>query len=119
MIEILRKKAFLRINGPSFGWLHAALRSMAQLRSKDYAGDIATPLLVFGAGKDRIVVTETIRASVKNFPNATYIEIEDAEHEILSENDAIRARFWQAFDAFVEARLADGSGGFLNARRGE
>jgi len=39
--------------------------------------------------------------------NANYVEIEDAEHEILMENDAIRARFWREFDAFVAARLAE------------
>jgi lysophospholipase len=34
-------------------------------------------------------------------PHGSSIVIEDAEHEILMENDSIRARFWKAFDEFV------------------
>ena len=34
---------------------------------------------------------------------AAYVEFEDSEHEILMENDSIRARFWKAFDAFTAA----------------
>ena len=72
-----------------------------------FAEAITTPLLVFGAGHDRVTPTPPIREFVKRLPHANYVEIEDAEHEILMENDAIRARFWREFDAFVEARLAE------------
>ena len=43
------------------------------------------------------------RSFAKRLPHGTYVEFADAEHEILMENDAIRARFWQAFDAFTAA----------------
>ena len=36
-------------------------------------------------------------------PNGVYVELPDAEHEILMENDGIRAPFWSAFDEFVAA----------------
>jgi lysophospholipase len=39
---------------------------------------------------------------VKHLPKARYVEIEEAEHEILMETDTIRARFWAEFDAFIE-----------------
>jgi lysophospholipase len=58
-------------------------------------------VLVCGAGKDRICLTEATRDFAKRLPKGTYVEFEDSEHEILMENDAIRARFWQAFDGFV------------------
>jgi lysophospholipase len=90
MQALLKAQPFLRIFG---------------LRRKSFAEEITTPLLVFGAGRDRVVHVEAIRDFVKNLPKARYVEIEDAQHEILMENDAIRARFWAEFDAFVNEQL--------------
>lgn len=105
MQALLKAQPFLRIFGPTFGWLGAAFQSMQRLRRKSFAEEITTPLLVFGAGRDRVVHVEAIRDFVKNLPKARYVEIEDAQHEILMENDAIRARFWAEFDAFVNEQL--------------
>jgi len=102
---LLKAQPYLRIFGPTFGWLGAALRSMGRIRRKSYAEEITTPLLVFGAGRDRVVHVQAIRDFVQHLPKARYVEIEDAEHEILMENDAIRARFWREFDAFIAMQL--------------
>jgi lysophospholipase len=103
--EFLRDHPDYAISGPTFGWLEAAFRSMARLREAGFAEAITTPLLVFGAGRDQIVGTDAVRAFVKRLPNVRYVELADAEHEILMENDAIRARFWAEFDDFM-ARYA-------------
>ena len=103
--RLLRAQPFLRINGPTFGWLGAAFRSIRRFKRKSFAQRITTPLLVFGAGRDRVVHVEAVREFVKNLPNARYVEIEDSEHEILMEKDSIRARFWAEFDAFMDAQL--------------
>ena len=92
----------IRLTGPTWGWLEAAYRSMAQIKAPGFAEAITTPILILGAGRDRIVKTSAIRAFAKRLPNATYVELADAEHEILMENDSIRARFWTAFDAFTD-----------------
>jgi lysophospholipase len=102
---LLKAQPFLRIFGPTFGWLGAALRSMRRIRRKSYAEEIATPLLVFGAGRDRVVRVQAIRDFVQHLPKARYVEIENAEHEILMETDAIRARFWTEFDRFIAEQL--------------
>ena len=102
---LIKAQPFLRIFGPTFGWLGAALRSMRRMRRKTYAEEITTPLLVFGAGRDRIVHIQAIRDFVQNLPKARYVEIEEAQHEILMENDSIRARFWAEFDGFIEQQL--------------
>lgn len=91
----------LRLAGPTWGWLKAANESMARVLSPGYAEAITTPVLICGAGKDRIVLTPVEAAFAKRLPRGRYIAFEDSEHEILMENDSIRARFWQAFDAFV------------------
>lgn len=103
---ILKADPPLRLAGPTWGWLGAAYRSMAQLAAPGYAEAIATPCLVVGAGRDRIVLVEAERRYVRRLPHATYVELDDAEHEILMENDGVRARFWQAFDGFVSRRPA-------------
>lgn len=108
----LKAQPFLRIYGPTFGWLGAAFQSMDRMARSNYAETISTPLLLISAGRDRLVTNAATRDFVKRLPNATHVEIEDAEHEILQEKDAIRARFWSEFDAFVNARLSESARGF-------
>ena len=113
---LLKAQPFLRVYGPTFGWLGAAYRSFGRMARRGFAEDIATPLLVMGAGNDRIVRTEALRAFAKRLPHARYAEIEGAEHEILMEKDSIRARFWAEFDAFMDAQLSAPEGALGAAR---
>ena len=99
--EILARTPEIRLAGPTWGWLEAAYRSMRRMQRPGYAEAIVTPTLIFGAGRDRICLTPAVRAFAKRLPHGKYIELDDAEHEILMENDSIRARFWAAFDRFV------------------
>jgi lysophospholipase len=112
----LKKQPFLRVNGPSFGWLGAALRSIAHVNRKSFADEITTPLIVFGAEKDRVVKADAIRTFASWLPNAEYVELKGSEHEILMEKDSIRGRFWSAFDAFIEKQLESKQSGFFAAR---
>ena len=96
---LLREHPDLRLAGATWGWLAAAIASMDWL--KDRASNITTPLLLVGAGKDRICVTPRSRAFAQRLPNADYVEIQEAGHEILMERNPIRAMFWAEFDAFM------------------
>jgi lysophospholipase len=91
----------LRLGGPTWGWLEAAYATMARVMAPGYAEAITTPVLVCGAGKDRIVDTEAERQFARRLPHGTYLELRESEHEILMENDSIRAQFWNAFDGFA------------------
>ena len=53
---LLREHPDLRLAGATWGWLAAALRSMDWLKPPGRRS-ITTPLLVVGAGKDRICIT--------------------------------------------------------------
>ena len=101
---LLREHPDLRLAGATWGWLAAAIRSMDWLRGQ--AGAISTPLLVVGAGKDRICQTPKLRDFARRLPQATYVEIKEAEHEILMERPPIRAEFWAAFDEFMKEHRA-------------
>jgi lysophospholipase len=97
--QILRTHPQLRLAGATWRWLGAALRSMAWLKTQ--APNITTPLLVIGAGADRIVITAETRAFAARLPHARYVEIAGAGHEMLMERDIFRAQWWKAFDAFT------------------
>jgi lysophospholipase len=101
--KILREHPDLRLAGPTWGWIEAAYRSMKRQNAPGYAEAIKTPVLVFGAGHDRIVDVEAVRRFARRLPNGRYVEIEGSEHEILMEKDAIRSQFWTEYDAFVTA----------------
>jgi lysophospholipase len=102
-LALLREIPDIRLAGPTWGWLEAAYRSMNCMTAPGFAEAITTPCLLFGAGRDRIVKTEAVRDFAHRLPRGTYFEIAEAKHEILMENDAVRATFWSAFDAFVAA----------------
>lgn len=99
--DFLLSHPAIRLAGPTWGWVDAAYRSMKVQMAPGYAEAIQTPVLIFGAGHDRIVLTEATRAFAARLPHGKYIELEDAEHEMLMEHDAVRARFWKAFDGFL------------------
>jgi lysophospholipase len=99
--SLLREQPDLRLAGATWGWLAAALRSMDWLKAPGRPESIVTPLLIVGAGKDRICLTPQAKAFARRLARADYVEIPDAEHEILMERNPIRAVFWSAFDKFM------------------
>ena len=76
--EYLKEQRFLRIYGPTFGWLGAAFRSLQRMERKDFAEEIPIPLLSSARAQDRIVTNAATRDFVKRLPKAKYVEIEDA-----------------------------------------
>jgi lysophospholipase len=98
----LRSRPDLRLAGPTWGWLAQAYASMKSVMAPGYAEAITTPVLIVGAGRDRIVDTSVDKAFAARLPHGKFLELAESEHEILMEADPIRARFWRAFDAFIE-----------------
>lgn len=102
--KLLHTHSNLRLAGTTWGWIDAAYRSMAVTNAPGYAEAIKTPVLLFGAGHDRIVTTQADHDFALRLPHGRYVEIPGSEHEIMMERDAIRARFWSEFDAFVKGQ---------------
>jgi lysophospholipase len=99
--DFLKAHPDLRLAGPTWGWLKQATRSMEMVMAPGYAEAIATPVLLCAAGRDRIVDVTAEYDFIARVPNGELLDMKDAEHEILMENESIRARFWDAFDKFV------------------
>ena len=91
----------LALGAPTVGWLRAALRSCAMLSRPDYPKYVAVPMMLFAAGADRVVSTQAIEDFAVDLKSGGHIMMPGSRHEILQETDAIRQRFWAAFDAYM------------------
>jgi lysophospholipase len=91
----------LGVGSPTVGWLKSALRSCRQIGSADFPVRINVPLLLFAAGNDSVVSTRAIEDFAVRAKVSSCILMPGSLHEILQENDAVRTRFWAAFDAYL------------------
>ena len=46
--------------------------------------------------------SETVRVFAARMSGARYVEVPDAQHEILMERDVFRVQLWSAFDSFIK-----------------
>ena len=89
------------MGGPTFGWLNAAFNSIGALRTLSHSATAPCPILLCTAMGDVVVSVEAQHAFGDLQPSCTQIRFENAAHEILQETDAVRNRFWAAFDCFT------------------
>ncbi len=100
--DILAADPELRLNGPTWGWLAAAMKSILEISAPGYAEAISTPALILAAGKDRVCDSGALTAFAARMPHAECVIIAGAEHEILMERDIYRDQLWAAFDRFLQ-----------------
>jgi lysophospholipase len=98
---VLDRAPSLGLGWPTVGWFRAALRSCSRLSDPSYPPKVNVPLLMFAAGNDKVVSTRAIEDFAVEAKVASCILMPGARHEILQENDAVRTRFWAAFDAYL------------------
>ena len=91
----------LLLGSATIGWLDAAYKSMAILNDPAYAAQVKVPLLIGIAGEDTIVDSRASEIFASRYKAATPIMLPRSRHEILSETDEVRGRFWAAFDAYL------------------
>ena len=58
-------------------------------------------MLLVAAGRDEVVSTAAIESFGMYLLAGRHLILPVAKHEILQEQDHLRAQFWAAFDAFV------------------
>jgi lysophospholipase len=89
------------LGAPSWGWLKAAFASCAALTPARLA-TVATPVLLIGAERDRLVSPAAIRRAAAQLPKGELVMYDDAAHEILRECDPVRLRALAAIDDFLD-----------------
>lgn len=91
----------LSLGDPTISWAHAAFRLMAKFEDPEFPRRIRTPVLAFAAQHDWVVDSFATERFAGRLKVGRMIWLEKSRHEILLEQDAVRARFWAGFDAFV------------------
>jgi lysophospholipase len=99
-IATLEAAPELGLGGPTYSWLGAAFAAINELGKIKGPGIIRAPVLVVAAGRDRVVDRDAARRFARR-AGLSFVMIPESRHEILCENDAVRAQFFAAFDAFV------------------
>jgi lysophospholipase len=92
----------LSLGGPTFGWARQAARSMSLLRSPGFLERIELPALVLSAADDTLVEAAAHAPMARRLRRGDYLSVAGARHEIMMETDAVRARFWEAFDRIAK-----------------
>jgi lysophospholipase len=90
----------IRLGPPTYGWIVAALRSMAFVNKN--ADKLKIPALIVAAGADPIVEPRSNREFAEK-AGATFKVVPGALHELFLERDEYRDQFFEAFDAFLDA----------------
>jgi len=113
--DVLEAAPWLGVGSPTWGWLHAASRSIMQINALGFASSVKVPTLIVAAGNDTVVSTRAIERFATRVKTCKHLIIAGAKHEILKERDQIRDQFWAAFDSYIPGSnrtLADSHIGF-------
>ncbi len=103
---VLEAAPDLALGSPTIAWLKAAMRSCSRLTAPHFAQTVRVPVLMLAAGEDAIVSTRAIEELGVKLKLGSHLLLPGALHEILQETDAVRQRFWAAFDAYLESAVA-------------
>lgn len=90
----------LRLGGPTYGWIRAAVKSMNFVQRN--AQHLKVPTLIIVAGSDRIVVPEDVVRFAKN-SRAELLSLPNGLHETFLERDELRDEFFARFDTFCQS----------------
>jgi lysophospholipase len=100
-IQTVEEHPELAVGGVTFGWLRAAMASIAELKKWPKNQPVSCPTLIIAAGRETVVDPRAARFFAQNVQGISYMQLEGAKHEILMEQDTIRKPFWGAFEAFI------------------
>ncbi|MDJ0630604.1 MAG: alpha/beta hydrolase [Rhodobacter sp.] len=90
----------LALGGPSLHWLYEALRETRAM-AREPSPDI--PVLTWVGSNERVVDTAPIRVRMAHWPGGKLEVVEGAEHEVLMETPATRARIFSGIGAHFAA----------------
>lgn len=91
------------LKSPSNAWLKAAIEAGETLKAR--LASVETPLLIVSASGETVVDGTDHEGVAAAAPNAEFVRIDGARHEILVEADVYRDQFWTAFDRLTARAL--------------
>ena len=100
------QRPFLQLGPASWGWMQAALASIAVLARKGMVENVAHPVLILATSADKLVSHRAILATADRLPDCNLVVFgAQARHEILREEDATRNAALAAIDRFIARHL--------------
>jgi lysophospholipase len=96
-----RSNPGMRIGGPAWSWLSAALESCAWLQRPATLRSVTTPLLIGSAGDERFVAPAAIPAAASHLPRARHHHFADARHELFLELAPVKTSWRGHVAAFL------------------
>jgi lysophospholipase len=99
--SIVEAESSLGLGSPTHSWISAAFRQIDEFAAPEYPAKLRQPILIIGAGDDRLVSTAAAEKFAIQLRAGAIIVIPGSRHEILIERNSIRSQFWAAFDAFI------------------
>ncbi len=91
----------LTTGGVTWGWMLAALQSMAATHAWPYLAHIKAPILSLTGNQDTITPPIEIGPFLNMIPHVRTYTIPGARHDLLNETDDICARAWARIDDFL------------------
>ncbi len=100
---VRRARPDLAMDAPSWGWLRAAYRSIAQLERPGMVEAVRVPVLILASKADRLVSAAAIARVARRLPHGRlHFYGGEAAHEILREVDPVRNDALARIDAFLD-----------------
>jgi lysophospholipase len=98
--------------GPgSWGWVRAALASVAALARPGALEAVDTPVLLLSVPNDKLVSAPAIERAARRLPHSELLVFgREAHHELLREADPVRDRALAAIEDFLARRAPPGGG---------
>ena len=103
-MRILRKEPQLLTSGVTWGWLRAAANSMRHTKKRAFLRSIDRPVLLFSAGRDRLVGRVGHRRLKKCAQRVRHVVLDESLLERFTEVDSVRNFLWQEIDEFFDVR---------------
>ena len=93
----------LVMGGPSWGWIEAGLRSALLMASPGFLEGVDCPVLMLATTADKLVDFRAIERAAQRLPDCR-LEVfgKEARHELLREEDSVRAKVVALIDAFID-----------------
>ena len=100
----------LRVDGPTYGWVHAAFGLMDRLADPDLLRLVRAPVLLGCPMEDTCVDPIAIQRAAMALPKAELALFATARHELFMEADSIRGRWFGAMETFLAPILGQSRG---------
>ena len=104
-VDVFDNQPELAVGGATFRWMKETLLSISQLRRREYASNIKTPVLILSSEDETVVDSKSHQEIAELMPFCQVVSIPECKHELLQENDAVQTIFWSEFDTFLNKWL--------------